>query len=70
MEMYVGELVRAVRNSAHGLIEQLTTSGDRYLIATHQGKLPAQLADLAALLAFALVADAEAVHEGRWLPRP
>jgi hypothetical protein len=70
MEMYVGELVRTVRNSAHGLLEQLMTSNDRYLIATHQGKLPAQLSDLAALLAFALVADAVAVHEGRWLPRP
>jgi len=70
IEMYVGELVRAVRNSAHGLIEQLSTSNDRYLIATHQGKLPAQLADLAAPLAFALVADAEAVHDRRWLPRP
>lgn len=70
LEMYVGELVRAVRNSAHGLLEQLTTSNDRYLIATHQGKLPAQLADLAALLAFALVADAEALHAGEWLPRP
>lgn len=63
MEMYVGELVRAVRNSAHGLLEQLTTSGDRYLIATHQGKLPAQLADLAALLAFALVADADRLSD-------
>lgn len=70
LEMYVGELVRAVRNSAHGLLEQLTASNDRYLIATHQGKLPAQLADLAALLAFALVTDAEAVQEGRWLPLP
>lgn len=70
MKMYVPELVRAVRNSAHGLIEQLSDHPDRYLIATHEGKLPAQLADLAALIAFALVADAEALQEGCWLPRP
>lgn len=70
MEMYVPELVRAVRNSSHGLLEQLSDHPDRYLIATHQGKLPAQLADLAALIALALIADAEALHENRWLPRP
>lgn len=70
MESYVPQLIRAVRNSAHGLIELLTVHPDRYLLATHQGKLPAQIPDLAALLAFALIADAEALHAGSWLPRP
>jgi hypothetical protein len=67
MESYVPELVRSVRNSAHGF-EQLSAHVDRFLVATHDGKLPAQLPDLAALITFALIADAEALQEGRWLP--
>ena len=74
LESYVPQLVRAIRNSAHGFIEVLTgeqhqTRRDRALLATHDGKLPPQLGDLATLLAFALVADFERVAEGTWLPR-
>jgi hypothetical protein len=52
------------------LIEQLTVHPDRYLLATHQGKLPAQIPDLAALIGFALIADAQALYARDWLPRP
>jgi hypothetical protein len=62
-------LVRAVRNSAHGLVEQLERR-DRFLVATHNGQLPNQIGDYAVLLAFALIADIEALFEGRWLPAP
>jgi hypothetical protein len=68
-EGYVPALVRAVRNSAHGLMEQLERR-DRFLVATHNGQLPNQLGDYAALVAFALIADAEALFAGTWLPDP
>jgi hypothetical protein len=69
-EDYVPKLIRAVRNSSHGLIEQLESPEkrkERNIIAVHSGKLPAELPELAALLAFALVADAERFVEGTWL---
>jgi hypothetical protein len=75
LESYVPQLVRAVRNSAHGLIEVLTSDQkqmrrDRALVATHDGTLAPQLGDLATLIAFALVADFRRVGEGSWMPRP
>lgn len=75
MESYVPSLVRAVRNSAHGLIEVLTSEGsqmrrDRALLATHDGRVPPQVGDLSTLIAFALVADYERVIERTWLPQP
>jgi len=74
-ETYVPGLVRAIRNSAHGFIDVLTSNRhqmrrDRALLATHDGTLPPQFADLAALIAFALVADYERVIDGTWLPLP
>jgi hypothetical protein len=74
LESYVPQLVRAIRNSAHGFIEVLTSDRrqmrrDRALLATHDGKLPPQVGDLATLLAFALVADYERVIDGTWVPR-
>jgi hypothetical protein len=73
LESYVPELVRAVRNSAHGFIEVMTSgSGEmrraRELLATHDGKLPPHFPDLAALIGFALVADFERVADQSWLP--
>jgi hypothetical protein len=38
-------------------------------MATHDGKLPPDFADLAALLGFALVADFERVADQSWLPK-
>jgi len=74
LESYVPQLVRAIRNSAHGFIEVMTSEQrqmrrDRALLATHDGKLPPQLGDLATLLAFAIIADFEGVTEGTWLPQ-
>jgi hypothetical protein len=73
LEGYIPQLVRAVRNSAHGFIDVLTSAAppmrrDRELLATHDGKLPPHFPDLAALIGFALVADFERVADGSWLP--
>jgi hypothetical protein len=67
MERYVPAVVRAVRNSAHGLFEQLA-GRDRYLLATHDGQLPPQLGSLGAMIAFGLVAEPETLCTGTWLP--
>ena len=42
---------------------------DRALLATHDGKLPPQLGDLATLLAFGVIANFERVIDGTWLPK-
>lgn len=63
---YVPALVRAVRNSAHGLLEALD-SADRGVVESHSGLLPAELPDLVCLIAIALVADAERLCAGTWL---
>jgi hypothetical protein len=73
LESYVPQFVRAIRNSAHGFLDVLTSDKaamrrDRALLATHDGKLPPQVADLASLLAIALVTDFETVIQGFWLP--
>jgi hypothetical protein len=75
LESYVPQLVRAIRNSAHGFIEVMTSDDPemrraRELLATHDGKLPPHLPDLAALIGFALVADFERVADKTWLPPP
>ncbi len=65
-EQYVAELVRDVRNSAHGFIEQL--QGDqRFRIATHDGTMPTQLTDVARLIMLALGGGAEDLVAGRWM---
>jgi len=74
LESYVPQLVRAVRNSAHGFIEVMTSDAptmrcDRELLTTHDGKLPPHFPDLAALIGFALVADFERITDGTWLPQ-
>jgi hypothetical protein len=65
LEMYVPDLVRATRNSSHGFLEALT-AGDRFLLATNDGHMPSQLADLIAFFVFGFAADADAVCERRW----
>lgn len=69
-EDYLPKLIRAIRNSAHGLVEQLEAPSQhkaRNIIATHSGKLPSVLPDLAALISFALIADAERLCDGSFL---
>jgi hypothetical protein len=73
LEGYVSQLVRAVRNSAHGFIHVLTSDEkqarhDRAILGGHDGRLPPEFPDIAALLAFALVADFERVVDRTWLP--
>lgn len=65
MDEYVPELVRGVRNSAHGLA-RLLRAEDALLLGTHQGRMPSQLADVAALAMFGLVADADRLCAGTW----
>jgi|SRR5579862_253921 len=70
-EGYVSQFVRAVRNSAHGFIDVLTSDSrrrDRSILGSHDGTLPAELPDVVALLGFALVADFGRVATGTWLP--
>lgn len=65
LETYVPELVRATRNSSHGFLEALTAP-ERFLLATNDGHMPRQLADLIAFCIFGFAADAGAVCERRW----
>jgi hypothetical protein len=65
MEDYVSRLLREARNSAHGLSRQLR-GRTGLLVATHDGAIPTQLADVAALVAFALAADADKLRAGNW----
>jgi hypothetical protein len=61
---YVPLLVRAARNSAHGLIETFNKRSERDIVVTHSGEMAPELPELAAFLAFAIVADAERVCAG------
>jgi len=65
MDEYVGSLLREIRNSAHGL-NRILREDTRHLVATHTGDVPRALPDLAALIALALVADAEKLCAGTW----
>ncbi len=65
-DSYVPDLVRGVRNSAHGLLEALDRK-ERGAVEIHSGQLPPEFADLACFLALALVADAERLCAGSWL---
>jgi hypothetical protein len=58
LEEYVGRVVRAARNSSHGLLDQLA-GPDAEVAATHTGALPEALPELVALLAWSLLADPE-----------
>ena len=63
---YVPALVRAVRNSAHGLMETFDKPSERDVVAAHSGEMPPEFPELAAFLALAIVADAERVCDGTW----
>lgn len=65
-EDYVGKLFRALRNSSHGFL-RLLVDEQRHVVAPHDGHVPAHLADLATILAFAAATDAEALCAGEWL---
>jgi hypothetical protein len=65
-DSYVPPLVRAVRNSAHGLMETFEKASERNIVVAHNGEMPPELPELAAFLAFAIVADAERVCAGTW----
>jgi hypothetical protein len=56
-DTYVGTLVRAVRNSSHGLLQAHRTEAE--VAATHTGALPDTLPELVPLIALALLADPE-----------
>lgn len=66
LEEYVPDLVRATRNSSHGFLDALRAD-QRFLLGTHDGHMPAQLADLAAFLLFGLAADADAVRNRQFV---
>jgi hypothetical protein len=63
---YVPALARAVRNSAHGVMETFDKPAERDVVVAHSGEMPPELPELAAFLAFAVVADAERACDGTW----
>jgi hypothetical protein len=65
LETYVPELIRATRNSSHGFLVALT-GRERFLLATTDGHIPRQLADLIAFFIFGFAADADVVCSGTW----
>jgi hypothetical protein len=65
-DAYVPALVRAVRNSAHGVMETFEKASERDVVVAHSGEMPPELPELAAFLAFAIVADAERLCAGTW----
>jgi hypothetical protein len=56
---YIGRLVRSVRNSSHGLMDQLAGGPNAQVALSHTGAIPEELADLASLIAIALLAEPE-----------
>jgi hypothetical protein len=66
-DAFVPALVRAVRNSAHGLMEVFDKPSERDVVVAHDGEMPPDFPQLAAFIAFALVADAERLCDGTWL---
>jgi hypothetical protein len=65
-ETLVATLVRAVRNSSHGLLDILRKHPDRFLLAANTGGLPAELSALAPLIALGIFADADGLIDGSW----
>jgi hypothetical protein len=68
-DSYVSRLVRAIRNSSHGVIEVLRDSADRYLLATNSGGIPAAFPTLVAMIGIAILADITAVANGGFRAR-
>jgi hypothetical protein len=65
-DAFVPRLIRAVRNSAHGLMETFE-GNDRDLVVAHTGEMAPELPELAAFLVLAFVANAERLCSGTWL---
>jgi hypothetical protein len=65
-EQYAADLLRDIRNSAHGFVEQLQGE-EGFLIATHDGTIPTQLADVGRLVMLAFGGGAERLVAGTWL---
>ncbi len=65
-ETLVATLLRAVRNSSHGLLEILRDSDERFMFAANTGGVPAELSALVPLIALGIVADAEGLIDGSW----
>ncbi len=63
---YVPALVRAVRNSAHGLMETFDKPSERDVVAAHSGEMPQEFPGLAEFLPLAVVADAEGICDATW----
>jgi len=65
-ETLVATVLRAVRNSSHGLLDILHSHGDRFLLAANTGGVPAELSALAPLIAIGIFADADGLIDGTW----
>ncbi len=72
---YVSRLLRAARNSSHGL-QQILAGPDpdkprdrdlRLLLATNSGNVPESFYEVAAVIFFGLVADAARLCDKTWL---
>lgn len=68
MDDYVSRLMRAVRNTTHGMARQLRPPHDT-LVATNTCHVPSAMTTVAALVMFGLVADAEQLISGAWWER-
>ncbi len=62
----VATMVRAVRNTSHGLLELLSNDRERFLLAINTGDIAAELPALAPLIALGLFADADGLVNGSW----
>jgi hypothetical protein len=47
-------------------MEVFTKAAEKDLVVAHSGEMPPQLPELAAFIAFAMVADAEQLCAGTW----
>lgn len=66
LDDYAAELIRATRNSSHGLIEQLDAE-QRSIIGIHRGGLPAETPLLVGPLLLGFAAGAADFYAARWL---
>ncbi len=70
---YVSNLMRATRNSSHGLQDMLreppsssTKPDPRLLLATNSGEVPYSFYEVAAIVFLGLMADAERLCDRSW----
>jgi hypothetical protein len=65
-DTYVSSLLRAIRNTSHGVLETLTGHEHRFLLTTNSCSVPAELPALAPLIAIGLFADLASLFDGTW----